>query len=173
MFTHDIAFFIRLKIIAETTGVNYHYTTIRKAGDIPGIINPDLPWIVQPVNKRIKTLRDRFVRLKKVEKTADEDEYLIAAKGWYTLLREAWERAVEERLFKGVVERFSLGIQTMKLKKVVITTDLITEIEHGMTESSNWLHDAGAGLNPTPPDTIKAESDLKDLEEFVKKCEAA
>jgi len=32
-------------------------------------------------------------------------------------LREAWERAVEERLFKGVVERFSIGVQTLKLKK--------------------------------------------------------
>ena len=173
IFTHDIAFFIRLKIIAETTGVNHQYTTIRKAGDIPGMINPDLPWIVQPVKKRIGTLKDRLVRLKKFEQEASEDDYFFAAKAWYILLREAWERAVEERLFKGVVERFSLGIQTLRLKKVVITDDLITEIEHGMTESSNWLHDAGAGLNPTPPDTSKAEADLKDLEEFAKKCVAA
>ncbi|WP_287125616.1 hypothetical protein [Desulfobacter sp.] len=173
IFTHDIAFFIRLKIIAETTGVNYQYTTIRKAGDIPGIINPDLPWIVQPVKKRIRTLKDRLVRLKKVEQENSEDDYFFAAKAWYILLREAWERAVEERLFKGVVERFSLGIQTLRLKKVVITDALITEIEHGMTESSNWLHDAAAGLNPTPPDTSKAEADLKDLEDFAQKCLAA
>jgi len=172
VFTHDIGFFIRLKIIAETTGVNHQYTTIRKAGDTPGIINPDLPWIVQPVKKRIGTLKDRLVRLKKVEQEASEDEYYFAAKTWYILLREAWERAVEERLFKGVIERFSLGVQTLRLKKVVITDGLITEIEHGMTESSNWLHDAGAGLNPTPPDTTKAETDLKDLEEFAKKCVA-
>jgi len=173
VFTHDIAFFIRLKIIAETTGVNHQYTTIRKAGDTPGIINPDLPWIVQPVKKRIGTLKDRLVKLKKVEQEASEDEYFFVAKTWYLLLREAWERAVEERLFKGVVERFSLGVQTLRLKKVVITDDLIAEIEYGMTESSNWLHDAGAGLNPTPPDTTKAKSDLKDLEEFAKKCVAA
>ncbi|MCD4737052.1 MAG: AAA family ATPase [Bacteroidales bacterium] len=173
VFTHDVAFFIRLKIIAEKTGVNHQYTTIRKAGDTPGIINPDLPWIVQPVKKRIGTLKDRLVRLKKVEKEDSEDEYYLAVKTWYILLREAWERAVEERLFKGVIERFSLGVQTLRLKKVDITDGLITEVEHGMTESSNWLHDAGAGLNPTPPDTIKAEADLKDLEGFAKKCVAA
>lgn len=173
VFTHDIAFFIRLKIFAETGDVNHDYTTIRNAGGTPGIISPDLPWIVQPIKKRIGTLKDRLVKLKKVEKEASEDEYFFAAKGWYILLREAWERAVEERLFKGVVERFSIGIQTLRLKQVVVTTDLLADIEHGMTESSNWLHDAAAGLNPKPPDTNKAESDLKDLEEFAKKCVAA
>ena len=173
IFTHDIAFFIRLKIFAETTSIIHEYTTIRKAGGTPGIINPDLPWIVQPVGKRVKFLRDRLVKLKKVEKEASEDEYLLFAKSWYGLLRETWERAVEERLFKGVVERFSLGIQTQKLKKLIITDDLINEIETGMTESSNWLHDAAAGLNPTPPDSNKAETDLKFLDEFAKKCSAA
>jgi ABC-type dipeptide/oligopeptide/nickel transport system ATPase subunit len=173
VFTHDIAFFIRLKIFAETIGVNHDFTTIRTAGGTPGIISPDLPWIVQPIKKRIGTLKDRLVGLKKVEKEANEDEYFFAAKGWYILLREAWERAVEERLFKGVVERFSIGVQTLRLKQVVVTTELIAEIEHGMTESSNWLHDAAVGLNPKPPDTNKAESDLNDLEEFAKKCVAA
>lgn len=173
VFTHDITFFIRLKIFAETSGVNHDYITIRKAGGTPGIISPELPWIVQPIKKRIGTLKDRLVRLKKIEKEASEDEYFFAAKGWYILLREAWERAVEERLFKGVVERFSIGVQTLKLKQVIVTNELIAEIEHGMTESSNWLHDAAAGLNPKPPDTNKAEADLNDIEEFAKKCVAA
>lgn len=173
IFTHDIAFFIRLNIIAELKGVNHQYTTIRKAGGIPGIINVELPWIVQPVSKRIKFLRDHLVKLKKTEKDGSEDEYLFFAKSWYGLLREAWERAVEERLFKGIVERFSIGIQTQKLKKLIVTEELIKDVEFGMTESSNWLHDAAAGLNPTPPDTIKAEADLNFLDEFAKKCVAS
>lgn len=173
VFTHDITFFIRLKILAESSDVNHEYTTIRKSGGTPGIISPDLPWIVQPVGQRVKFLRNRLVKLKKIEKEGAEDEYLLFAKSWYGLLRETWERAVEERLFKGVVERFSLGIQTQKLKKLVVTEDLIKEIETGMTESSNWLHDAGAGLNPTPPDPVKAEADLNFLDEFAKKCVAA
>jgi hypothetical protein len=110
------------------------------------------------------------VRLKKIEQSGNEDEYLFEAKSWYGLLREGWERAVEERLFKGVVERFSLGVQTQKLKKVVITDELLEDIEIGMTGSSSWIHDAAAGLNPTPPDITKAESDLKFLENFAAKC---
>lgn len=170
VFTHDIAFFIRLKIAADTTATPYSFTTIRNIGGNPGIISPDLPWTAQPVKQRIGTLRDRLVRLKKIEQSGNEDEYLFAAKSWYGLLREGWERAVEERLFKGVVERFSLGVQTQKLKKVLITDELLEDIEIGMTESSSWIHDAAAGLNPTPPDTIKAESDLKFLENFAAKC---
>jgi len=42
-----------------------------------------------------------------------------------------------------------------------------------MTESSNWLHDAGAGLNPTPPNTDKAESDWNFLNDFATKCVSA
>lgn len=170
VFTHDIAFFIRLKIAADTTATQYSFTTIRNIGGNPGIISPNLPWTAQPVKQRIGTLRDRLVQLMKIEQSGNEDEYLFAAKSWYGLLREGWERAVEERLFKGVVERFSLGVQTQKLKKVVITDELLDDIEIGMTESSSWIHDAAAGLNPTPPDTTKAESNLKFLENFATKC---
>jgi energy-coupling factor transporter ATP-binding protein EcfA2 len=173
VFTHDIAFFIRLKISAETITTPCSFTTIRNTGGTPGVINPALPWIVQPVKGRIGTLKNMLVRLKKIEKENSEDEYLFAAKSWYSLLREAWERAVEERLFKGVVERFSFGIQTQRLKKIIVTDELINEIETGMTESSKWVHDAAAGLNPTPPDTTKAESDLKFFEDFATKCVAA
>lgn len=173
VFTHDIAFFIRLKISAEITNTPLSFTTIRNTGGTPGVINPQMPWIVQPVKARIGTLKDMLVRLKKIEKEKSEDEYLFAAKSWYSLLREAWERAVEERLLKGVVERFSFGIQTQKLRKVIVTDELINEIETGMTESSKWVHDAASGLNPTPPDTKKAESDLKFFEDFATKCVAA
>lgn len=170
IFTHDIAFFIRLKIFAETKGINHAITTMRNIGGTPGIISPVLPWIAQNVKARIGTLRDRLVHLKKLERESNPDEYLFAAKAWYNLLREAWERAIEERLFKGVVERFLLGVQTQKLKKVVVTNELLAEIEKGMTNSSNWLHDAAAELNPTPPDTNRAESDLKFFEDFSNKC---
>ncbi len=173
VFTHDIAFFIRLKIFAEALTISHTITTIRNAGGTPGIISPSLPWIAQNVKARIGTLKGHLVRLKKIEREGSADDYFFAAKGWYILLREAWERAVEERLFKGVVERFLLGVQTQKLKKVIVTNELITEIEKGMTESSNWLHDAAAGLNPTPPDTTKAESDLQFFDDFATKCVSA
>ncbi|MGL2967518.1 AAA family ATPase [Flavobacterium sp. XGLA_31] len=171
--THDIGFFIRLQIASEEAGVNCLVTTMRNVHGTPGIIRPDLPWIAQKVGDRVKTLRDRLVRLKVLEKAGDDDEYLIAVKSWYGLLREGWERAVEERLFKGVVERFGLGVQTQKLKKVVITPELLADIEKGMTDTSNWAHDAAAARDIPPPDTTQAQADLDFLDAFTKKCPAA
>jgi hypothetical protein len=173
IFTHDISFLIRLKNKAEECGLTPSYTTIRNAGGTPGIINSNLPWIAQNVKARIGTLRDRLVRLKKVEKEGSDEDYLLEIKSWYSSLREGWERAVEERLFKGVVERFSIGVQTQKLKKVVVTEEFLAAIEKGMTESSKWLHDAATALNPSPPDTNKAEADLNYFDEFATKCVAA
>ena len=174
IFTHDISFLVRLKILAENeSGLDLQVTTMRRFKDMPGLIHPDLPWVAQNIKSRIGSLTDRLVRLKKVEKEQHEDDYLFAAKIWYGLLRETWERAVEERLLKGVVERFGPGVQTQKLKKIIITPELLAEIDKGMSESSDWMHDSAMALNPTPPSTVKAELDLKSLKDFSDKCVAA
>ncbi len=81
-------------------------------------------------------------------------------------------RAVEERLLKGVVERFKPEIQTQKLRKLHIDPQDLTDIETGMTDCSKWVHDAAAGLNPTIPDTVKATEDLARFEKFADKCVA-
>jgi hypothetical protein len=99
-------------------------TTIRKIGDSIGIVKPDLPWVVQKVKDRIGYLRNALIRLKKLEKEGNEEEYNMQVKGWYGLLREAWERCVEERLFKSAIERFSGEVHTKPLKSIEITPDL-------------------------------------------------
>ncbi len=173
IFTHDVPFFLQAISLAKQKHIETSSVAIRKTGNTPGIIVSDLPWIAQNVKARKGFLRNMLVDLKRTEKTGDQDAYLLKAKTWYTLLREAWERAVEERLFKGVVERFGFGIQTQKLNKVEINSDFLEAIEVGMTETSQWVHDSGAGLNPTPPDTEKAEADLLAFENFIKKCHPA
>jgi len=44
----------------------------------------------------------------------------------------------------------------------------LSTIEHGMTESSNWVHDSAAQLNPAVPKSDKIETDLNELENFNK-----
>ncbi|TBO41193.1 AAA family ATPase [Pedobacter kyonggii] len=174
VFTHDIAFFVQLQNFAESLeGISCEYTTIRKIGDAAGLISPDLPWVAQKVKDRIKYLRNSLVKLKVMEKGGQQDDYAFAAKTWYGLLRESWERSVEERLFKGVIQRFSFGIETQKLKKVVINEELLKSIEEGMTEASKWVHDSSAELNPTTPKSDKLDADLKSFEDFAIACVAA
>jgi energy-coupling factor transporter ATP-binding protein EcfA2 len=171
IFTHDISFFSKLTSYADKNAdLVVTKTTIRKSGDVVGIIKPDLPWVAQKVRDRIGFLRNTLVSIKKVEKEGDVELYNMQIKGWYGMLREAWERSVEERLFKGAIERFSGEIHTKPLAKVVVTPDLITMIDTGMSEASNWVHDQAMGLNPPIPDSNKAETDLKYFESFAEIC---
>ena len=171
IFTHDIAFFAKLSSYADkTAGLKVTKTSIRKFGNAVGIIKPDLPWIAQKITARIRFLRNELVRLKKLEKEGDEDQYNMQVKGWYGFLREAWERSIEERLFKGAIERFSGEVHTRPLEQIEVTPELVKMIDEGMTQSSNWVHDQAMGLNPPIPDTTKAESDLNYLDEFAQKC---
>ncbi|MGE0244011.1 MAG: AAA family ATPase [Pyrinomonadaceae bacterium] len=172
IFTHDIAFFLRLLNVAENELVTVDQNYMLSNGGSPGMIYSELPWIAQRVKARIASLRKDLDVLIKTEKVNDPDRYERELKSWYGRLRETWERAVEERLLKGVVERFAPGIQTQKLKSLDITPDLLLDIERGMTNSSQWLHDAAAGLNPKLPDTAQAKKDLEEIDAFAAKCKA-
>lgn len=174
VFTHDIALLLQLQHYAEQIdGLSVSVTSMRKQGDKVGVIHPTLPWVAQKITARIGYLKNALVKLEKVEREQTEDEYIREAKSWYGMLREAWERAVEERLFKGVIERFGYSVQTNRLKNLAITRQMLDDIDKGMTESSKWVHDAAAGLNPTIPDSNKAKVDLAFFEAFAQSCPAA
>lgn len=172
VFTHDIPFFLGLTYKAQEQQVELATTTIRCMGDTPGIIDPQLPWIAQKSKDRLGFLRNRLVGLVKKMKTDHEDECLLSIKSWYGLLREGWERAIEERLLKGVVERFRPGVESQRLKKMIVNDSLLESVEKGMTDSSKWAHDSAAGLNPPAPTEEEMTKHLKSFEDFLKACPA-
>ena len=171
VFTHDITFFLALQYYSEKLNSEMYISTIRKSGDIPGIIDDKLPWVAQNVKARAGVLKDRLVELEKMIRTnANDEDVEIKIKSWYELLRESWERAVEERLLKGTIERFAPAIQTQRIKRIEITSELLSEIELGMTESSKWVHDRASGLNIPIPDIQEITSHLDRFENFIKVC---
>lgn len=169
--THDIVFLLDLQSYAEREKVNCLSTSMRKNGEKVGVIKPELPWIAQNVRDRVGYLKNELQTLSKNE-SGDQDIYRNQVKNWYELLREAWERVVEERLFKGVVQRFDSRVQTQKLGKVTITPELINEITDNMSDSSKWLHDLAAGVNPAIPKNDKMKEHIEILDNFIKKCKA-
>lgn len=170
VFTHDIVFLHRLKATAEDENVRLEITTVRKVSETPGIVRAELPLPAQKVKDRIGWLKDRLVKLRKLEKEGDQDEYYVQAKLWYELLREGWERAVEECVFKEVVQRYNPRVQTLRLKDVRVNDELIAELTKAMTDSSNWVHDSAPADNPTAPDSNQAQKDLDNLDAFVQRC---
>lgn len=172
IFTHDIAFFHYLQTLSKQKSIEYTITTIRKVKDNVGIIHPDLPWITQNIKDRIGFLKNDLVRLKKIEDAGNENDFIYSIKAWYGLLREGWERGVEERLLNGVIERFRPSIETQRLNKITINDEILNLIKDGM-EASEWVHDASPILNPQIPDCKRAQADFEKFERFSKICKVS
>jgi hypothetical protein len=98
----------------------------------------------------------------------DFDEAWRRVRDFYSDLRTTWERAVEERLFRGVVQRFQRDIKTLKLGDVVITPELVQAIEEGMTRASEFVHDEPPAAATTIPGRTQLAEDLEKLRKFEK-----
>jgi hypothetical protein len=167
VFTHDIVFLLELQCLAPQASVPCEVRVVRRVGNTAGIAAKDLPWVAQNVAKRIGYLRNEAQRLAALERKGDAETYRREAKTWFELLREAWERAVEEKLFNGVVGRFQPGIQTLRLSPVNVTAGMTAAVERGMTRASEWTHDQAPALGKPPPTGADVNVALDELEAFV------
>lgn len=165
--THDIVFFLALQNYAGKMTVTCEVQTVKKYGQIPGNIRSDEPWIAMTMVKRVKYLKNELQRIAAVYNNGDADEYRKEIKEWCEYLREAWERSIEESLFKSVVTRFSPSIETRRLKDVEITDEHKKAIHDGMMVSSAWIHDQAAALNSSPPTPDVAKAWIESLEKYV------
>jgi len=167
VFTHDVVFLLELQEFAETASASCAMRVVRRIGTDAGIASTDLPWHAMNVGKRIGHLRNELQQFGALERKGDADTYRRHVKTWFELLREAWERAVEEKLFNGVVGRFQPAIKTMSLASVSVTPALTSAVERGMTQASKWTHDQAPALNRPPPKAAELKTALDELEAFV------
>ncbi len=169
VFTHDIVFFVALQTEAEQQATDCQKISIRNFNS-PGIISPTIPWIAMKVKERCGKLKnDLQSNIKKLSEGDDQDAYVESVKKWCELLRESWEHCVEEYLFNGAIQRFNPAIQTQRLSKAPFTHELYTELETGMTDCSNWVHDQAAALNREIPTYEKLQEWLNTFESYYKK----
>lgn len=173
VFTHDMAFASLLDSLARSprhnTGIA-HRMIQRRGQAGAGFCSDQMPWVNMKTRDRRTVLNNELVRLGKLAKTGDptyEREIIF----WYGMLREAWERAIEELLFNEAVIRFRRSVETHRLKKALGAwkpTDYET-IEKGMGRCSQFLpgHDHATELNPPVPTIADAESDFKEFADWT------
>lgn len=168
IFTHEITFFMELKTEAGKKGVIFEQETIRKICNEPGDISSIIPWQGMNVKDRIGKLKNDLQGIVAIFNSGDMDTYYYRAKEWCELLRESWERAVEEILFNDAIQRYNPCVQTQRLKKAPFTQDLYTELEQGMTECSAWCHDQARAINGNIPSADDLKSYINCFEQYYK-----
>lgn len=159
VFTHDIVFLMDLVGYCESDHINLRQCYLYRSSNLSGECIDGLPWPAMKVNDRIKNLRNKLQAVGASHRRGDILSYEIEARRIYGLLRETWERAVEEVLLNGVVIRYDYAIHTQQLRRLSdITDDDIRIINDCMSKCSRYLegHDeATAVMEPLPaPDEV-------------------
>ena len=171
VFTHDVVFLHLLKEIANETGVNQQDQHVRKLANGAGVCVTELPWVALKVQRRIGHLRKLLQDAKKLHGDGHQGAYEKDASVIYGLLREAWERGLEEVLLGGVVERFRPSVQTKQVGMIAdITAADCKAVEAAMTKCSKWLpgHDQAAAAPAEVPTPGVLQEDIEALAAWVK-----
>lgn len=171
VFTHDVVFLLALKQYAEESSVEPLDQHVRRQSKGAGVCAEELPWVAMPVKGKIGYLKNRYQAAEKLSRDGNQDAYEQEAKYLYGLLREAWERALEEVLLGGVVERYRPSVQTQKLAPLSDITDTDCKtVETAMTKCSTWLpgHDKAPAARAPVPGTAELKKDIEALETWVK-----
>lgn len=170
VFTHDVVFLLFLKQFAEENNVDEVDQHIRQLSKGAGVCEEELPWVAMPVRKKIGHLKNAFQATDKLFRDGHQDAYEKDAKHLYGLLRAAWERALEEVLLCGIVERFRPGVQTQQIATIAdIRQEDCQAVEAAMTKCSRWLpgHDQAAAARAPVPEPAELGADIEALEGWV------
>lgn len=168
IFTHDIVFLLAISEAAGRLRVPLLAQTILRDGGSPGICTCGVPWHAMKVDDRLKYIRKTLDEVRRARQGGNQDGYEMLGRRCYGLLRETWERALEEVLFNDAINRFRPSIETQRLKGVAIETSDYVTIDEGMSKCSRWMtgHDSAGAIATPFPEPAEIEDDIKQLVDF-------
>ena len=167
VFTHDLPFMLDLMDqVGEERPLSIQ-AVWRLGGEI-GRVDDHPPFKAMKLRGRVGALEQQVAQWDSQPPPGDFDESWRRICDFYARMRIAWERAVEERLFRGVVQRFQREVKTLALDDVVITAELIAAVKEGMTRSSMFVHDEPPAASVSLPGRTQLAEDLTKLREFEK-----
>lgn len=167
VFTHDVVLLHTLTDEGTHGASSPHGVHLQRRGGKPGWCTEGLPWDARNVGDRVGALKELHVRLKKTKETGTDEEYTQAVASYLDKLRKTWERAVEECLLNGAVQRFGEPVQTKRLGKVDLVAGDYEAIERGMKACNPGVHDQASPLQGRPPSPEEIAGILNDLIAWV------
>jgi hypothetical protein len=166
VFTHCLYFLYLLDEEAKRQEVPMLTQSLTKTADGYGIAEADVPFEGKNTQKRVGALKQLQEKIAAIARRGDEAERKKETVEAYLLLRNAWERAVEEVLLNEVVLRFRKGVETNRLSNVSVDESDYATVREGMSRCSNYIHDKailGGVAIPEPEDLL---DDINALENW-------
>lgn len=120
VFTHDLTFANHLVEASAECQTTVSAMSIRRINGHAGIVFPELPFAGKRVRERLEKIRGMAVRAREALNRRDHDQHELLIRQAYGRLRETWERLVEEIVLHQTIVRFRPGVETQRLKGVVI-----------------------------------------------------
>ncbi|MCY0799873.1 AAA family ATPase [Providencia rettgeri] len=170
VFTHDIVFFKLLLEQAELQGAQHASVALERSRKFAGLVRDSAPWEALTTSKRIQHLNTKLQDLRKLDRDGTEADFRQASRAFYGLLRETWERLVEEKLLNKVVSRFERGVYTQRLSRLVdISDDDTAKVDNAMGKCSTYFtgHDSAPAVGDPYPTIEEIEDDLKNIKDFL------
>jgi hypothetical protein len=171
IFTHDLVFLHDLLRFAHDESIPQESCSVFRDGPRVGLIERNLPWAAG-VRKQIGVLKQMSQELAALDRDQKTAEFAKGVGTFYSRLRSAWERAVEESLLQGVVERFRRNIAPQKLRSVEVNDDdwKTFDCEYSKCCTRTEAHDTALSIGTTQLTPQDLEQDVTALDDFVDKC---
>ena len=171
VFTHDLVFLHALGDEAGRLGTDVASRYLRRTSLGAGQLSESWPTPALKVSKRVSSLKDRWQTAKVSFRKGEQDEYERIGGEIYGLLREAWERGVEEILLGGVVERYRQSVQTQG--RIMDLSDIgradCEAVQNGMSKCSTFMHghDQSPADNRPFPEPGEVREDIDALDTWI------
>lgn len=170
IFTHDISFLKQLTsngIEFGTKGGNLHINRFTGRG----MIGKQDSWDTLIVRDMITYIENEKLSVLRKDMQLSQNNYNLKAGEIYGLLRETWEKVVEEILLNNIVTRLSYEISTQMLAAVKIEDEDYQKVYQAMKKCSRWMigHKDSENVDSNRPDTKEIQKDIDSLREYIKK----
>lgn len=160
VFTHEMSFVHELQRQAEGAEVPVSIQHLLRIGATAGNVRPSLPWEGLASSKRKGPLVENLAAVRVAHESGDPDVYTTPVHDFCRMLREAFERTVEDRVFAGVITRREDAVHTKKMDRVHCTEEICKLVDRGMSDNSPWVHDRPAADGTVIPTVDELQEGL-------------
>lgn len=167
IFTHDLGFLFEVKREAEARDVPLHYQHVRRRGEKPGHILPELPLKAKQAPAVVHALRGELKAFKGQFDTVSEMRRVAWSKGIIEQLREAWDQVIAD-FIEPVLGRFDNKIKGSSMFKLLALTENDVEIMNSARgRLSEDLHNVAGALSPEDVTHEQLSKETVVLHDFI------